>query len=52
MKPAALLVLLFAATQSACVAIGYSSGGDWFLWPGGLGLLIIVLIVFFVFRRA
>jgi hypothetical protein len=21
---------------------GYSSGGGWFLWPGSLGLLIIV----------
>jgi ABC-type proline/glycine betaine transport system permease subunit len=40
-----------AAGLSGCVAVGYSSGRGWFVWPGGLGLLIIVLIIVFVSRR-
>jgi len=27
-----------AAGLSGCVAVGYSSGRGWFVWPGGLGL--------------
>jgi Na+/proline symporter len=40
-----------AAGLAGCVAVGYSSGRGWFVWPGGLGLLIIVLIIVFVLRR-
>ncbi|MCU1248943.1 MAG: hypothetical protein JWQ49_1972 [Edaphobacter sp.] len=40
-----------AAGLSGCVAVGYSSGGGWFVWPGGLGLLIVILIIVFVLRR-
>src|SRR3984893_14056966 len=37
---------------SGCLVAGYSSGGGWFVWPGSLGLLIVVvLIAFFVRRR-
>jgi hypothetical protein len=36
---------------SGCLMVGYSSGGGWFVWPGGLGLLVVVLIVVFVMRR-
>ena len=36
---------------SGCLAVGYSSGGGWFIWPGGLGLLVIVLLVLFLMRR-
>ena len=46
-----LLAVAFALTQSSCVAVGYSSGGGWFIWPGGLGLLVIILLVFFLLRR-
>jgi len=46
-----VLVPLLAMTQSACIAIGgYSSGGGWFIWPGGLGLIILLLLLFFLFR--
>lgn len=36
---------------SGCIAVGYSSSGGWFLWPGGLGLLLLIAIVIFVLRR-
>lgn len=32
---------------SGCLVVGYSSRGGWFLWPGSLGLLLIVLIIVF-----
>ena len=36
---------------SGCLAVGYSSGGGWFIWPGGLGLIFVVLLVVFLIRR-
>jgi hypothetical protein len=36
---------------SGCVAVGYSSGGGWFVWPGGLGLFLIVILAVFILRR-
>lgn len=45
----ALAILLL--TQTSCIAVGYSSPGGWFIWPGGLGLVIIIVILYFVFRR-
>jgi hypothetical protein len=50
------LATLFAASVatlglSGCLVAGYSSGGGWFVWPGSLGLLVIVLIVVFLMRR-
>ena len=53
-RPAFLRVLLasFAcASLSGCVAVDYSSGGGWFIWPGGLGLLLIILLVALVLRQ-
>lgn len=44
-----LLVALLAALQSACVVVGYSSRGGWSVWPGGLGLLLMVALAFFLF---
>ncbi len=35
---------------TGCVAVGYSSRGGWFVWPGGFGLLLIVLLVLFLLR--
>lgn len=43
----ALLVL----SQSSCVGVGYSSGGGWFIWPGGLGLVVLIIVVIFLVRR-
>jgi hypothetical protein len=48
-----LLAACFATLGlSGCLVAGYSSGGGWFVWPGSVGLIVIViLIVFFVRRR-
>lgn len=48
----ALLLLLSAPLLSAsCVTVGYSNRGGWFFWPGGLGLLIVILIVVWLLKR-
>jgi hypothetical protein len=36
---------------SGCLVAGYSSGGGWFIWPGSLGLIVIVLLIVFLLRR-
>ncbi len=36
---------------TGCLVAGYSSGGGGFIWPGGLGLLFVVLLVVFLLRR-
>jgi len=46
-----VLLLAFAISQSACIAVGYRSGGGWFVWPGGLGLLLILFLLYFMFGR-
>lgn len=50
-KLLAFLVSLLAVTQTACIAVGYSSRGGWFMWPGGLGLLVILALIFLFLRR-
>lgn len=42
--------LLGLSALTGCVAVGYSSGGGWFVWPGGLGLVLLLLLLFFVLR--
>lgn len=51
-RTAVILVPLVAMTQSACIAVGggYSSSGGWFIWPGGLGLVLLLLFLFFFLR--
>ena len=48
-----LLALLSCGTLSltGCVIAGVSSGGGFFIWPGSLGLLVLILIAVFVLRR-
>jgi hypothetical protein len=48
---AALMGLVAASSMTGCLAVGYSSGGGWFVWPGGLGLVVVVLLVIFLLRR-
>jgi hypothetical protein len=36
---------------SGCLVAGYSSRGGGFIWPGGLGLLLLALLIFFLMRR-
>jgi hypothetical protein len=41
-----------ALAQTGCIVVGgYRSGGGWFIWPGGLGILVIVLVVLLLARR-
>lgn len=46
----ALLLILVGFTQSACIAVGYSSRGGWFFWPGGLGLILVLAVLFLLLR--
>jgi hypothetical protein len=43
--------LLMLGALTGCLVIGHTSGGGWFIWPGGLGLLFVVLFVLFLLRR-
>ncbi|GAA3756217.1 hypothetical protein GCM10022270_13560 [Terriglobus aquaticus] len=36
---------------SGCMVMGYSSRGGFFFWPGGLGLLVIIAVVYLLLRR-
>ena len=42
--------ILLSGTLSGCVMAGVTSGGHFFIWPGGLGLLVILLVVFLLMR--
>lgn len=42
--------LLAVGALTGCMAVGYSSGGGWFVWPGGLGLVLLLLLLYFVLR--
>jgi hypothetical protein len=42
-------LLIAMLTQSGCIVIGYSSGGGWFIWPGGLGLIILMVVLYLLF---
>ncbi len=42
--------LLLALSQTACVVGGYSGEGGFFLWPGGI-LITVVLVLLFLFMR-
>ena len=47
-----LLAACFATLGlSGCLVAGYSSGGGWFVWPGSLGLIVIVVLIVFLVRR-
>ena len=47
----ATFTLLLALSMSACVGVGYSNRGGWFVWPGGLGLLILIIVAVLLLRR-
>ncbi len=49
--PALLLLLSAQIAASSCVGVGYSNRGGWFVWPGGLGLLLVILVVVLLLRR-
>ncbi len=48
----AMAVATFACTTlTGCFVAGVSSGGGFFIWPGSIGLLVILLIFFLLRRR-
>jgi hypothetical protein len=47
----AAMALAFCAQLTGCVVVGGSSNGHWFIWPGGLGLLLMILLLVFLLRR-
>ena len=48
---AAALGLLGCSALSGCLVAGYSSSGGAFIWPGGLGLVFLLLVVLWFLLR-
>jgi hypothetical protein len=47
-----VVVTLLLLLSSGCVVIGgYSSGRGWFIWPGTIGILLVVAILFLLLKR-
>ena len=52
MKRLVGVIGLLATTQTGCIVVGgFSNTGGWFFWPGGLGLLLVGIVLFFVYAR-
>ena len=53
MKVRALLLFAILISTPGCIVVGgYSSTDGWFVWPGGLVLSILLIVLFvFVARR-
>ena len=52
MRKALPLALVLSLAQTGCIVAGYrSGGGGWFVWPGGISLVLIVLVLLFLARR-
>lgn len=43
--------LALCAGLQGCVVVGGSSRGGFFIWPGGLGLLLMIALFVFMLRR-
>ena len=44
-------LFLPALGSSSCVAVGYTSDRGWFIWPGGLILLAVIVLILMLLRR-
>jgi len=51
MKQIFVITLLLLLSSGCIVAGGYSSGRGWFIWPGTIGILVVVAILFLLLRR-
>ena len=51
MKQVGIITLLLLFSSGCIVAGGYSSGRGWFIWPGTIGVLLILALLFLLFRR-
>jgi hypothetical protein len=47
----AAVVVCGLLSMTGCVMFGASSSGGFFIWPGGLGLLVMILLVVWLLRR-
>jgi hypothetical protein len=47
----AVLCLISVSTLSGCLVAGVSSSGGAFIWPGGFGLIVVLLLIFLLLRR-
>jgi hypothetical protein len=43
--------LLLTGALTGCLVAGVSSSGGWFIWPGSLGLIVIIVIAALLMRR-
>ena len=46
-----LAALIPTGSFTGCAVVGASSRGGFFVWPGGLGLVVLILLLLFVLRR-
>lgn len=51
MKQLGIITLLLLLSSGCVVAGGYSSGRGWFIWPGTIGILVVVAVLFLLLRR-
>ncbi|HET6976209.1 MAG TPA: hypothetical protein VFI24_07795 [Pyrinomonadaceae bacterium] len=51
MKQIVVITLLLLFSSGCIVAGGYSSGRGWFIWPGTIGILLVVAVLFLLLRR-
>ncbi len=43
--------VVLAVMLSGCLVVGWSSAGGGFIWPGGIGLVVMILLVLFFLRK-
>jgi hypothetical protein len=51
MKQIFFMTLLLLFSSGCVIAGGYSSGRGWFIWPGTIGILLVVAVLFLLLRR-
>lgn len=51
MKQVGIITLLLLFSSGCVVAGGYSSGRGWFIWPGSIGILLVIAVLFLLLRR-
>jgi hypothetical protein len=51
MKQLVVITFLLLLSSGCVVAGGYSSGRGWFIWPGSIGVLLVIAVLFLLFRR-
>jgi hypothetical protein len=45
------MALWICASMTGCLVVGGSSRGGFFIWPGSLGLLVVLVLIFALMRR-